>query len=166
MTNGRISVRPISVAIRNAELARTEKKAREDATDSAAEAKRQAKIAGENEAQAVALAWACHRALDPGFRPPEEIARPRSPGCFEVFEPGPVIVDGAHTPDSLRLLVGEIARRCGDERFDLLDEIRSRVAAGERVLVTTLTKRMAEELTEHLADAARPFLIDDILKPQ
>jgi excinuclease ABC subunit B len=33
---------------------------------------------------------------------------------------------------------------------DLLSEIRARVAAGERVLVTTLTKRMAENLTEYL----------------
>ncbi len=32
---------------------------------------------------------------------------------------------------------------------DLLEEIRKRAAAGERVLVTTLTKRMAEDLTEH-----------------
>jgi len=33
---------------------------------------------------------------------------------------------------------------------DLLDEIRRRVATNERVLVTTLTKRMAEDLTEYL----------------
>jgi len=35
---------------------------------------------------------------------------------------------------------------------DLLSEIRLRVAAGERVLVTTLTKRMAEELTDYLGE--------------
>ena len=35
---------------------------------------------------------------------------------------------------------------------DLLSEIRKRVAAGERVLVTTLTKRMAEDLTDYLAE--------------
>jgi excinuclease ABC subunit B len=35
---------------------------------------------------------------------------------------------------------------------DLLDEIRKRVAKQERVLVTTLTKRMAEDLTEYFAD--------------
>lgn len=34
----------------------------------------------------------------------------------------------------------------------LLDEIRKRVANSQRVLVTTLTKRMAEDLSEHLAD--------------
>lgn len=36
---------------------------------------------------------------------------------------------------------------------DLLDEIRERTARRERVLVTTLTKRMAEDLTDHLLDA-------------
>jgi excinuclease ABC subunit B len=35
---------------------------------------------------------------------------------------------------------------------DLLGEIRARAERGERVLVTTLTKRMAEELTEYLAE--------------
>ena len=35
---------------------------------------------------------------------------------------------------------------------DLTEEIRTRVAARERVLVTTLTKRMAEDLTDHLLD--------------
>jgi excinuclease ABC subunit B len=35
---------------------------------------------------------------------------------------------------------------------DLLDEIQTRVARGERVLVTTLTKRMAEDLTSYYAD--------------
>ena len=35
---------------------------------------------------------------------------------------------------------------------DLLGEARERIAIGDRVLVTTLTKRMAENLTEYLAD--------------
>src|SRR5258708_10674971 len=35
---------------------------------------------------------------------------------------------------------------------DLLSEINLRVASGERVLVTTITKRMAEELTDYLAE--------------
>ena len=37
---------------------------------------------------------------------------------------------------------------------DLLNEIRQREAAGERVLVTTLTKRMAEDLTDYLSRRA------------
>ncbi|MBQ6523305.1 MAG: excinuclease ABC subunit UvrB [Atopobiaceae bacterium] len=35
---------------------------------------------------------------------------------------------------------------------DLIDEIKTRTEKGERVLVTTLTKRMAEDLTDHLLD--------------
>src|SRR6202048_69601 len=35
---------------------------------------------------------------------------------------------------------------------DLLEEVRKRTSAGERVLITTLTKRMAEDLTEYYAD--------------
>jgi excinuclease ABC subunit B len=35
---------------------------------------------------------------------------------------------------------------------DVLSEIRKRVAAGERVLITTLTKRMAEDLTDYLGE--------------
>ena len=35
---------------------------------------------------------------------------------------------------------------------DLIDEIRKRTESGERVLVTTLTKKMAEDLSEYLLD--------------
>ena len=38
---------------------------------------------------------------------------------------------------------------------DLISEIKERVAKKERVLVTTLTKRMAEDLTDHLLDEGR-----------
>jgi excinuclease ABC subunit B len=43
-------------------------------------------------------------------------------------------------------------RPVGEQVDDLLSEINERAAIGERVLVTTLTKRMAENLTEYLAD--------------
>ncbi len=43
-------------------------------------------------------------------------------------------------------------RPVGNQVDDLLQEIRARVDAGERVLVTTLTKRMAEELTRYYGD--------------
>ncbi|QLQ25174.1 MAG: excinuclease ABC subunit UvrB [Dechloromonas sp.] len=45
-----------------------------------------------------------------------------------------------------------IVRPASTQVDDLLVEIRQRVEAGERVLVTTLTKRMAEDLTDFLAD--------------
>ena len=38
---------------------------------------------------------------------------------------------------------------------DLLSEINARVAVGERVLVTTLTKKMAEDLTAYLEKLRR-----------
>ena len=43
-------------------------------------------------------------------------------------------------------------RPVGDQVDDLLSEIGLRTALGDRVLVTTLTKRMSENLTEYLAD--------------
>ncbi|MBL9089049.1 MAG: excinuclease ABC subunit UvrB [Planctomycetia bacterium] len=45
-----------------------------------------------------------------------------------------------------------IVRPARHQVDDLLGEVRQRTARNERVLVTTLTKRMAEELTEHFAD--------------
>ena len=45
-----------------------------------------------------------------------------------------------------------IVRPASTQVDDLLGEIGKRIAAGERVLVTTLTKRMAEDLTDFLAD--------------
>ena len=43
-------------------------------------------------------------------------------------------------------------RPVGDQVDDVLSEINLRTALGDRVLITTLTKRMAENLTEYLAD--------------
>ncbi|WP_226461528.1 excinuclease ABC subunit UvrB [Quatrionicoccus australiensis] len=45
-----------------------------------------------------------------------------------------------------------IVRPASTQVDDLLSEIRKRVEVGERVLVTTLTKRMSEDLTDFLAD--------------
>ena len=43
-------------------------------------------------------------------------------------------------------------RKAGTQVDDLLEEIRKRVAVGERVLVTCLTKKMAEDLTDYYHD--------------
>jgi len=43
-------------------------------------------------------------------------------------------------------------RRAGSQVDDLLEEIRRRVELGERVLVTTLTKKMAEDLSDYYQD--------------
>jgi excinuclease ABC subunit B len=45
-----------------------------------------------------------------------------------------------------------IVRSAGTQVDDLLSEINARVASNERVLVTTLTKRMAEDLTDYLSE--------------
>ncbi|MBE9610675.1 excinuclease ABC subunit UvrB [Chitinilyticum piscinae] len=45
-----------------------------------------------------------------------------------------------------------IIRPVGTQVDDLLSEARKRIEVGERVLVTTLTKRMAEQLTEYLSE--------------
>ena len=45
-----------------------------------------------------------------------------------------------------------VVRAASHQVDDLLEEIRKRVAARERVLVTTLTKKMAEDLTDYLQD--------------
>ncbi|MFH1665426.1 MAG: excinuclease ABC subunit UvrB [Candidatus Omnitrophota bacterium] len=45
-----------------------------------------------------------------------------------------------------------IVRSTENQIYDLIDEVKKRAAKGERTLVTTLTKRMAEELTRYLAE--------------
>jgi excinuclease ABC subunit B len=71
-----------------------------------------------------------------------------TPADYELRESGGAVVEQIIRPTGLVDPEVEIrpARRQVD---DLLGEIRARAAAGERVLVTTLTKRMAEDLTEH-----------------
>ena len=107
--------------------------------------------------------------VDYGFRLPS--ALDNRPLCFEEFEarvrqliyvsatPGPFEVQQA-----AGRIVEQIVRPTGlmDPRItvkpaanqvdDLLGEIRARLAKGERVLVTTLTKRMSEDLTEYYQD--------------
>ncbi|MGA9754550.1 MAG: excinuclease ABC subunit UvrB [Desulfobaccales bacterium] len=107
--------------------------------------------------------------VDYGFRLPS--ALDNRPLCFEEFEarvrqliyvsatPGPYEVEQAGGR-----IVEQIVRPTGlmdpkitvklaaNQVDDLLGEIRARLAKGERVLVTTLTKRMSEDLTEYYQD--------------
>ena len=74
-----------------------------------------------------------------------------TPADFEIEQAQGVFVEQIIRPTGL--LDPEIeVRPVGQQVDDLLDEIRIRVEQGERVLVTTLTKRMAEDLTEYYAD--------------
>jgi excinuclease ABC subunit B len=71
-----------------------------------------------------------------------------TPGPYELRQAGGVVVEQVIRPTGLLDPVVDI-RPVRGQVDDLLAEIRSRVAAGERVLVTTLTKRMAEDLTQY-----------------
>ncbi|HOK09788.1 MAG TPA: excinuclease ABC subunit UvrB [Candidatus Hydrogenedens sp.] len=71
-----------------------------------------------------------------------------TPSEFEVNEADGVIVEQVVRPTGLVDPEVEV-RTAQNQVQDLLDEIQKQVEKGYRVLVTTLTKRMAEELTEY-----------------
>ena len=71
-----------------------------------------------------------------------------TPGPHELRKAGGVVVEQVIRPTGLVDPPIEV-RPVGGQVDDLLAEIRARAAAGERVLVTTLTKRMAEDLTQY-----------------
>ncbi len=71
-----------------------------------------------------------------------------TPAEFELRETGGAVVEQVIRPTGLVDPEVEV-RSAARQVDDLLGEIRSRVEAGDRVLVTTLTKRMAEDLTEY-----------------
>ncbi|MCP5424102.1 MAG: excinuclease ABC subunit UvrB [Gammaproteobacteria bacterium] len=75
-----------------------------------------------------------------------------TPGPYEMERAG-AIADQVVRPTGLMDPEIEI-RPATTQVDDLLSEARLRAAAGERVLVTTLTKRMAEDLTEYLREHA------------
>ena len=72
-----------------------------------------------------------------------------TPADYELQEAGGVVVEQVIRPTGL--LDPEIEVRPSENQIDdLMEEILQRNERGERTLVTTLTKRMAEELTEYL----------------
>jgi excinuclease ABC subunit B len=107
--------------------------------------------------------------VDYGFRLPS--ARDNRPLMFEEFEQRvrqAIYVSATPAEYELRksggLIVEQVVRPTGlvdplvdvrpatNQVDDLLDEIRKCAKKGERVLVTTLTKRMAEDLTDYYSD--------------
>jgi excinuclease ABC subunit B len=74
-----------------------------------------------------------------------------TPAEWELNQAGGVVVEQIIRPTGLVDPEVEV-RPVGSQVDDLLGEVRLRAAAGERVLVTTLTKRMAEDLTEYFTD--------------
>jgi len=72
-----------------------------------------------------------------------------TPGDFELEKTGGVVVEQVVRPTGLLDPPIEV-RPSANQIDDLLDEIDKRVKKGDRVLVTTLTKRMAEEMDKYL----------------
>lgn len=114
-----------------------------------------------------------HSLVDYGFRLPATLDnRPLKFEEFEQMTPQTIYVSA--TPDNYELaqsggiIVEQVIRPTGlldppievcDTDFpvdDLIDRIRTRQHREERVLVTTITKRMAEELCEHLLEQGIP----------
>jgi excinuclease ABC subunit B len=74
-----------------------------------------------------------------------------TPGPYELTKSGGEVVEQIIRPTGLIDPEVEV-RPTRNQIDDLLGEIHQRAAAGERVLVTTLTKRMAEDLAEYYAE--------------
>ncbi len=72
-----------------------------------------------------------------------------TPGDYELTQSGGVVVEQLIRPTGLLDPEVEV-RPIRGQVDDLIAEIRERESRGERVLVTTLTKRMAEDLTDYL----------------
>jgi len=81
---------------------------------------------------------------------PQRIYVSATPGTYEKAHSG-IFVEQVVRPTGLLDPVVEV-RPATTQVDDLLSEINLRVSVKERVLVTTLTKRMSEDLTEYLAE--------------
>ena len=74
-----------------------------------------------------------------------------TPGPYELTKSGGVVIEQIIRPTGLIDPEVEV-RPVRGQIDDLLHEVRERVARGERTLVTTLTKKMAEDLTDYYSD--------------
>ncbi|WP_369308332.1 excinuclease ABC subunit UvrB [Providencia rettgeri] len=82
---------------------------------------------------------------------PQTIYVSATPGKYELEKSGHEVIEQVVRPTGLLDPIIEV-RPVSTQVDDLLSEIRIRVQKNERVLVTTLTKRMAEDLTEYLEE--------------
>jgi excinuclease ABC subunit B len=81
---------------------------------------------------------------------PQTVFVSATPAKYEAEHAGQV-VEQVVRPTGLVDPIVEV-RPVGTQVDDLMSEARKRIAVGERVLVTTLTKRMSEDLTDYLAE--------------
>ncbi len=84
-------------------------------------------------------------------RVPQVVYVSATPAHYEMENSGEAVVEQIVRPTGLIDPAIEF-RPAENQVDDLLNEIRLRIERNERVLVTTLTKRMAEDLTEYYAD--------------
>jgi len=84
-------------------------------------------------------------------RVPRAIYVSATPRAYELDKSGDAVTELVVRPTGLVDPEVEV-RPVRTQVDDLLSEVHKRVAMGDRVLVTTLTKRMAENLTEYLAE--------------
>ena len=82
---------------------------------------------------------------------PQTIYVSATPADYELAQSEGIIVEQVIRPTGLLDPVIEV-RPTANQVDDLMEEIQQRIEANERTLVTTLTKRMAEELTEYLVN--------------
>ncbi|MGE4651438.1 MAG: excinuclease ABC subunit UvrB [Myxococcota bacterium] len=82
---------------------------------------------------------------------PQRVYVSATPADYEIEQSGGVVVEQIIRPTGL-LDPGVEVRPAAGQVDDLLADIRECVAGGTRVLVTTLTKRMSEELTEYYGE--------------
>jgi len=82
---------------------------------------------------------------------PQTIYVSATPGDFELERSADEVAEQVIRPTGLLDPLIEV-RPVGDQVDDLLSEIYKSVEKGERVLVTTLTKRMSEDLTDYLSE--------------
>ena len=80
---------------------------------------------------------------------PQTIYVSATPGDFELEKSGGVVVEQVIRPTGLLDPMIEV-RPVINQVDDLLDEVDKTVKMGDRVLVTTLTKRMSEELAKYM----------------
>src|SRR6201996_6619403 len=80
---------------------------------------------------------------------PQTVYVSATPGDFELEKSGGVVVEQVIRPTGLLDPVIDV-RPVINQVDDLLDEVDKTVKMGDRVLVTTLTKRMAEELAKYM----------------
>jgi excinuclease ABC subunit B len=84
-------------------------------------------------------------------RAPRAVYVSATPRAYEIEHSGEQVIELVVRPTGLVDPQVEI-RPVATQVDDLLSEIHKRVAMGDRVLVTTLTKRMAENLTDYLGE--------------